>query len=603
MNDDDEEAHLPATVTVNVKAYVKAAATTTTMPTTHRGGNAHATMTTPLPQDDDDKNKSSGCSSLMSYSYCCYKLRRGRRWSRFNMTAGAFMLSAAAMLIGLVLLILSIQAGKERQANEASNGGNANIIRPTEETVADLQEEFWALHDLVRMKDTDDDNDNMDYDPYDHVVLPDSPQWKALEWLVSKDPAQLYSVATAAGTTGTAKTVARLKQRYALAVVYFHFGGSAWTLPPGSGWLSEDTGTDMDAANVANDECNWLGVVCGDTDSSLHEITALEMGPHVAMATTGVLPSELGLLTALTTLDLADKGLLGTIPVALYRRLTDLQYLDIGLNKLVSLGPEISHWTKLQTLILSNNDLYGTLPTQLFSLVNLKVLLLQFNPSASGRLLESIDSWPSMELLDISFTNVSGTLSSQVGTLTNLKRLGATFLPLTGRIPDEIAACTQLEELSLGEATGIGGLTGTIPASLGMLTNLIGLAFPMSDLSGTMPTQVGQLSKLRILDIHSISRLTGTLPTELGKLTDLVMFKMAGTALTGTIPTELGQATKLYSFEVQDTELSGTIPEELCSLVRAGSLLALSARCLARNSTGIYEPARVECGCSCFCYL
>jgi Leucine-rich repeat (LRR) protein len=120
------------------------------------------------------------------------------------------------------------------------------------------------------------------------------------------------------------------------------------------------------------------------------------------MRLAGVLPSELGLLTALTALDMADKGLVGTIPTPVYQNLVQLQYLDIGANRLVSLSPDIAYWSQLQTLIVANNYLYGALPTELYALTNLQVLLLQTNPLASGRLLESIGSWPAMEILDVS---------------------------------------------------------------------------------------------------------------------------------------------------------------------------------------------------------
>jgi hypothetical protein len=558
-------------------------------------------------KDNEDKQGGSWYSYLncFNYSYVCGH----RRW--LHLTA-ACALSSAALTIGLVLLILSIQAGQQRDANNeaaasagaySNSNSNDSILpsRPLKETAV-LQQEFWALYNLVRMRDTTgggdggDGGDNVDMDTkdddrYAHFVLSGSPQWRAVEWLLSEDLAQLPFI------KNRVPDVARLRQRYALAVLYFHFGGAAWNLPAGTGWLS-DTNND-----VAMNECDWLAVVCSDDDNgNTGLVTALELGPEIPMRMAGVLPSELGLLTALNVLDLADKGITGTIPAAVYRSLTNLRYLDIGNNRLVSLSPAIAHWSNLQTLIVANNKLYGALPTELYSLTNLQVLFVQNNPLASGRLLESIGSWPVMELLDVSITNISGTLSPDVGELTNLQLLGAAFLPLSGSLPDEISNCRALKELSIGYVLS-DGLLGTIPKSLGLLTNLEGLAFPQAGFSGTLPSELGALTKLLFLDLAGINALTGSIPSEIGLLTDLVFFKAFSTALTGTLPTELGRATNLVSVQVQSTDLTGSIPASLCAMFTAGTLKELAAQCQSDNSTGIPEPAQVECDCRCMCYL
>jgi hypothetical protein len=552
---------------------------------------------------NEDKQDSSwySCSNFnCGFSYVCGH----RRLSRLYTTAAACAFSTVALMIGLVLLVLSVQAGQQRDINEAAaSNSNDSIIpsRPPQET-AILQQEFWALYNLVRMRDTTDnvaDNGTNDDDPYANFVLSGSPQWRAVEWLLSEDPAQLLSGIESSNTadplpTPSPASVARLKQRYALAVIYFHYGGKAWNLPAGAGWLSDTT------SNVVMDECDWVAVVCSDDNDGF--VTALELGPEIPMRMAGVLPSELGLLTALTTLDLADKDITGTIPLSIYHSLTKLRYLDIGLNRLVSLSPDIAQWDQLQTLIVANNKLYGTLPTELFTLTDLQVLYLQNNPMASGPLLESVGSWPVMELLDVSFTNISGTLSAGVGQLTSLQQLGAASLPLSGSLPDEISNCTALKQLSIGYILQ-DGLHGTIPKSLGLLTNLEGLAFPQAGFTGTLPTELGLLTNLLFLDLAGMNALTGSIPSEIGLLTDLILFKAFGTALSGSIPTEMGRATNLEAVQIQETQLTGSIPASLCALSTAGTLEDLSAQCKSDNSTGIPAPAQVECDCRCTCSL
>jgi hypothetical protein len=600
-DDEDDEAAFPSGM---VTASPRRQRQTLTVPTTSNNDygdeDSNDPMQPPLRVHDDDNNDAHNDDDNDAHNEdkqgCGFRYFCGRsRWSQLYTTAAACALSTAALMIGLVLLILSIQAGQQRDIHKAAASNSSNSIipsRPAQET-AILQQEFWALYNLVRMRDTT-DNGTGDDDPYAHFILSGSPQWRAVEWLLlsgdessnTADPIRTPSPAT----------VARLKQRYALAVIYFHFGGKAWNLPAGAGWLSDPGNLN---GNVM-DECDWVAVVCSDDNDGL--VTALELGPEIPMRMAGVLPSELGLLTALTTLDLADKDITGTIPLSVYHSLTKLRYLDIGLNRLVNLSPAIAHWSQLQTLIVASNKLYGTLPTELFTLTNLQVLYLQNNPTASGRLLESVGSWPVMELLDVSFTNISGTLSADVGQLTYLQNLGAASLPLSGSLPDEISNCRALKRLSIGYILQ-DGLHGTLPKSLGLLTNLEGLAFPQAGFSGTMPTEFGLLTNLMFLDLAGVTALTGSIPSEIGLLTDLILFKAFSTALTGTIPTEMGLATNLEAVQVQETNLSGSIPASLCALSTAGTLQDVSVQCKSDNITGIPAPAQVECDCGCICFL
>ena len=68
----------------------------------------------------------------------------------------------------------------------------------------------------------------------------------------------------------------------------------------------------------------------------------------------GTLPTEIGLLTNLETLDFAVNSLTGTLPVE-YSQLTKLEYLDF----------------------MANTEISGTLPSEYGNLVNLSKFLLQ----------------------------------------------------------------------------------------------------------------------------------------------------------------------------------------------------------------------------------
>jgi hypothetical protein len=80
-----------------------------------------------------------------------------------------------------------------------------------------------------------------------------------------------------AGSNRVNVTSPRLRQRYAILVLYFANGGDRWPINP------------------ARHECDWTFVVCNNQSV----VTKLYMGSQLDM--TGHLPAEIGLLTQLGT--------------------------------------------------------------------------------------------------------------------------------------------------------------------------------------------------------------------------------------------------------------------------------------------------------------
>jgi len=67
---------------------------------------------------------------------------------------------------------------------------------------------------------------------------------------------------------------------------------------------------------------------------------------------------------------------------------------------------------------------------------------------------------------------------------------------------------------------GNNNLSGSIPSSLGNLTNLQGLALTSTPLNGSIPTQLGNLTHLGVLYLSS-NQLSGDIPSSLSNLTNL----------------------------------------------------------------------------------
>ena len=165
---------------------------------------------------------------------------------------------------------------------------------------------------------------------------------------------------------------------------------------------------------------------------------------HISSTTSlGGIPSSLGDLDQLTTLDLSGNEFIFSIPSSL----GDL--------------------TNLTSLQLDGNDLSGSIPSSLGDLTNLTDLQLNQN-------------------------DLSGSIPSSLGDLTNLTDLQLNQNDLSGSIPSSLGDLTNLTDLQLNQ----NDLSGSIPSSLGDLTNLTTLWLNHNDLSGEVPEELRNLTKL-----------------------------------------------------------------------------------------------------------
>lgn len=114
---------------------------------------------------------------------------------------------------------------------------------------------------------------------------------------------------------------------------------------------------------------------------------------------------------------------------------------------------------------------------------------------------------------------------------------------------------------------GVNMLTGTLPPSLGTLTNLNILDVSYNTLHGTIPPELGGMITSEDLYLQN-NALTGTLPPELSNLVALVTIFAQHNKLSGTLDGvfDAGRLSKLSLIELGHNQLTGTVPTDLCML-------------------------------------
>jgi hypothetical protein len=159
---------------------------------------------------------------------------------------------------------------------------------------------------------------------------------RAVQWLIEDD------LNTAADDWDA------LRQRYALSTL--------WFIPTPAPFGTDDD--NHGGTWITNlDECAWLDVACDDG-----QVTALFLSEKNVR---GRIPNDLGLLTAMTSLQLWNNSMTGTIPSSL-AAMTDLVSLGLRTNLLTgTILSSLGTLKALTSLQLWDNQLNGTIPSSL----------------------------------------------------------------------------------------------------------------------------------------------------------------------------------------------------------------------------------------------
>lgn len=207
------------------------------------------------------------------------------------------------------------------------------------------------------------------------------------------------------------------------------------------------------------------------------------------------------------------------------------------------------------------------------------------NMSLSGVISPSVSVLESLTVFSLPTNNISGKLPDELRNCSNLQALNLTGNDIIGGIPD-LSGLRRLKILDLsinyfsgsfpswvGKLTGLVALglgendfdEGEIPESIGNLKNLTWLYLRSANLKGEIPESVFGLQALETLDISS-NKISGLFPKSIGKLKKLRKIELYDNNLTGEIPIELANLTFLREFDVSANGMYGKLPEEIGNL-------------------------------------
>ena len=253
-----------------------------------------------------------------------------------------------------------------------------------------------------------------DFSGLDVLQQNDTPQWQAYQWITADPMLAILSDL-------------QLLQRYALATLYFATDGGRW---------------DTVEFLLSTSYCDWDGVACtGQVEDSSVEVSALHL---TALGLSGPLPLEIGLLTSLTVLDLADNSITGSLPSTI-GLLTNIQELNMPGRSTSSLPPS----QRSRSLQQQANNLSGALPSEVGSLTALQRMNLQGN-SLSGSIPTQIGKLLNLQELNLSDNQFQGDIPVQLGFLERMRILNLDRNPsLKGFIPNSFCSSrSEIEELS-----------------------------------------------------------------------------------------------------------------------------------------------------------
>ncbi|KAL9245815.1 hypothetical protein vseg_019421 [Gypsophila vaccaria] len=201
--------------------------------------------------------------------------------------------------------------------------------------------------------------------------------------------------------------------------------------------------------------CFWRGVTCGSSNFDSGRVVGVSL-PGCQLL--GAIPTNIGLLDRLQTLDLSANMINGTIPDTLFSVAT-LRVVDVSGNFISGgLSNSVGRLGNLSVLNVSDNALGGNIPKSLGNLPNLTVISLR-NNFFTGKL---PDGFGQVRVMDVSSNLINGSLPVHFGGV-YIQLLNLSYNSLTGDISKEFGRIFP-ENVTMD--LSYNNFTGEIPNSI-----------------------------------------------------------------------------------------------------------------------------------------
>ncbi|CAB9517395.1 Leucine Rich Repeat [Seminavis robusta] len=480
------------------------------------------------------------------------QMGRRKQRERMMLRMGALSLAFFLMALGLVLVMVLFMVSK---------GQKTDIERPVS-TVSPS-----APPSMPPSQRRQSDSALQLFPNYTKVMLDDleSAQYHAYQWLLGDIEMHDNRLADE-----------RILQRFALATLYMSTNGDSWFRNENwlnhsvheCFWYSNDQFLDFEDEDyeyvqvIHTNPCEMAPT--NNTDVSVLPGETEDMYVHLWLANKkleGTIPPEVFWLTHLRSISFYNNdGLGGSIP-SLIGQLTSLEAINMGGTAISGVLPSelglLSDTT--HSIAIINAQLEGRLPSELGLLHRMHDLLLDQN-GFTGVLPEELGNVSSLEWIYLSDNSFTGTLPVSMVQLPLLQQLYLDGNQFSGAMPTEIGLLSDIDHLVVYRNR----FTGTIPTQVAQMSSASNLDFDDCYFTGTLPSELGLLTKMTQFWAAGNS-LTGTISTEIAQNLNLEYFIVSENHFSGTIPTEFGQIVNLDSLSLSNNNLSGSLPHGLSS--------------------------------------